>query len=106
MLTAKNQRFSKSGPKVCAVTADKQFGGPCMEATMSTLSTAMATATLSATKEQVKSDIVTGTLNAINKRGKSGRKSSQSAMSDTYNMSQDVLSAAYSPVGAIVKVRS
>jgi hypothetical protein len=79
---------------------------PARRFTMIKLSTAAATAAMSASAEQVKSYIITGTLNAINKRGKSGRKSAQSAMSDTYNLSQDVLSAAYSPVGAIVKIKS
>jgi hypothetical protein len=70
---------------------------------MATLESSMA----SAVKAKVGADVVTQTLDKLNNgfagKGKKGR--SRSAMSDTYNFSKDVLSAAYGTKGAIANVK-
>lgn len=56
--------------------------------------------------EQVNSEIVTQTLDKLNSPTTGGKKkskySAQAAMSDTYNLSKSVLSAAYEGKGTII----
>ena len=49
--------------------------------------------------------IITGTLDALNSGSSCGgtRSSAASDMAQTYNFSKDILSAAYNPVGLVVK---
>lgn len=60
-------------------------------------SAALAASTATA---KLNSDIVTQTLDAVNKTG-SGKKGAQGGMSDTYNFSKQVLSAVYEGKGTI-----
>jgi hypothetical protein len=57
--------------------------------------------------EKVKGDVVTQTLNKLNSpsyksKSKKAGFSAQGAMSDTYNFSRSVLSAAYQDKGSII----
>ena len=60
--------------------------------------------------EKVKGDIVTGTLDNLNKPAFGSKKkkscSAQTAMSDTYDLSKSVLSAAYEAKGIVVNGKS
>ena len=57
----------------------------------------------SVTKSKLDSEIITQTLDKINKSGggKKSRGSLQANMSDSYNFNKDVLSAAYEGKGTI-----
>jgi len=66
----------------------------------------VAAAAGAASLQRVKGEIVTQTLDKLNSPG-SGRRSKknkigQSSMSDTYNLSKSVLSAAYQGKGTII----
>ncbi len=52
--------------------------------------------------EKMKGDIVTGTLDALNSKSGSSGKSGKDAMSQTYEFSKSVLSAAYEAKGIAV----
>ena len=62
---------------------------------------AMATATSKAT---FGAEVVTQTLDKLNKYGSSKKSSGFGSMSDTYNFSKDILSAVYSGKGAIANI--
>ncbi|MDR0826955.1 MAG: hypothetical protein LBN33_03630 [Desulfovibrio sp.] len=54
-------------------------------------------------KEGIKRDIVTGTLNKLNQSGgKKKARNAQAAMSDTFHLSQSVLSSVYEGKGTLI----
>ena len=73
---------------------------------MKDLSGQVAAAAGSVALQRVKGEIVTQTLDKLNSPGKGGKskknKFGAGAMSDTYNFSKSVLSAAYEGKGIII----
>lgn len=71
------------------------------------MSNTLATAAAAVSLERVKGDIVTQTLDKLNgptyqSKSKKSKFSAQNAMSDTYNFSKSILSAAYEGKGSII----
>ena len=57
--------------------------------------------------ESIKGQIVTNTLDALNKNPRSsGRYNAQQGMSNTYNFTTTVLNAAYTGAGTILDMKS
>ncbi|MCL1940182.1 MAG: hypothetical protein FWG04_05925 [Desulfovibrionaceae bacterium] len=73
---------------------------------MKDLSGQMAAAGAAASLQRVKGEIVTQTLDKLNSPGSGGKakkgKFGHGSMSDTYNLSKSVLSAAYEGKGTII----
>lgn len=68
---------------------------------MANATASMAAMAASTSKSTLDSQIVTKTLDTVNKYGGSKKSGSGYSMSDTYNFSKDVLSSVYSNTGSI-----
>ncbi|CAK7002794.1 MAG: hypothetical protein DELT_00100 [Desulfovibrio sp.] len=73
----------------------------------STYDSAMVTATVNTTKETVGAQIVTQTLDTLNKTAPNKSKSKTGAnMAASYDFNKSVLSAAYNPTGTITELET
>jgi len=72
------------------------------------LTSAAITAAAKTTKETIGAQIVSGTLDTLNKTapGKKGKSNAAGNMATSYDFNKSVLSAAYNPTGAIADLKS
>lgn len=71
---------------------------------MASATASMAAMAASTSKSALDSQIVTKTLDTVNKFGGNKKSGSGYSMSDTYNFSKDVLSAVYNNTGSIANL--